>query len=94
MDEQKRGLDKLGTVIAMLNETNRRALNLLEEQQRRQVRMVWASLAIVAIAFAIVVFGVFCTYSTLDNLSHAVKEIHYDKIEETSPGLPSSVHAD
>ena len=87
MTEEK-DLAKLGTVLAMCNDTNRRALNLLEEQQRRQVRMIWASLAIVAVAFIVVGFGTFCTYSALDSLTETIKELHYDKIEETSPGLP------
>ena len=87
MTEEK-DLDKLGTVLAMFNNTNRRALNLLERQQRRQARIVWTSLAIVAVAFIVVGFGTFCTYIALDSLTETIKELHYDKIEETSPGLP------
>lgn len=85
---EEKDLDKLGTVLAMFNNTNRRALNLLERQQRRQARIVWTSLAIVAVAFIVVGFGTFCTYSALDGLTETIKELHYDKIEETSPGLP------
>ena len=86
---EEKDLDKLGTVLAMFNNTNRRALSLLERQQRRQARIVWTSLAIVAVAFIFVGFGTFCTYSALDNLTETIKELHYDKIEETSKG-PSS----
>ena len=53
MSEEK-DLDKLGTVLAMCNDTNKRSLDLLERQQRRQVRMVWASLAVVITSFLIV----------------------------------------
>ena len=85
---EEKDLDKLGTVLAMFNNTNRRALNLLERQQGRQARIVWTSLAIVAVAFIVVGFGTFCTYRALDSLTETIKELHYDKIEETSPGLP------
>lgn len=85
---EEKDLNKLGTVLAMFNNTNRRALNLLERQQRRQARIVWTSLAIVAVAFIVVGFGTFCTYSALDSLTETIKELHYDKIEEASPGLP------
>ena len=85
---EEQDLDQVGTVLAMFNNTNRRALNLLERQQRRQARIVWTSLAIVAVAFIVVGFGTFCTYSALDSLTETIKELHYDKIEETSPGLP------
>lgn len=85
---EEKDLDKLGTVLAMFNNTNRRALSLLERQQRRQARIVWTSLAIVAVAFIVVGLGTFCTYSALDSLTETIKELHYDKIEETSPGLP------
>ena len=83
---EERDLDKLGTVLAMFNNTNRRALSLLERQQRRQARIVWTSLAIVAVAFIVVGFGTFCTYRALDGLTETIKELHYDKIEETSKG--------
>ena len=85
---EERDLDKLGTVLAMFNNTNRRALSLLERQQRRQARIVWTSLAIVAVAFIVVGFGTFCTYSALDSLTETIKELNYDQIEETRPGLP------
>ena len=85
-EKEKRDLDKLGTVLAMCNDTNRRSLDLLERQQKRQVRMVWAVLVIVAVAFAVVGYGTYCTYSALDSLTQTVKEFHYDKIEETSEG--------
>ena len=89
---EERDLDKLGTVLAMFNNTNRRALSLLERQQRRQARIVWTSLAIVAVAFIVVGFGTFCTYRALDSLTETIKELHYDKIEETGPGPLSGVH--
>lgn len=85
---EEKDLDKLGTVLSMCNDTNRRSLDLLERQQQRQVRMVWASLTVVIISFLIVGLGMYLTYNAVENLTTIVKEVHYDKIEETSPGLP------
>ena len=87
---EERDLDKLGTVLAMFNNTNRRALSLLERQQRRQARIVWTSLAIVAVAFIVVGFGTFCTYSAVASLKGTIKELHYYKMEYINTGLPCS----
>jgi len=81
-EKEKRDLDKLGTVLAMCNDTNRRSLDLLERQQQRQVRMVWASLTVVIISFLIVGLGMYLTYNAVEGLTTIVKEVHYDKLTQ------------
>ena len=72
---KEKDLDKLGTVLAMCNDTNKRSLDLLERQQRRQVRMVWTSLAVVVISFLIVGLGMYLTIQgTGNNLAQAIAE--------------------
>ena len=84
---EEKDLDKLGTVLALCNDTNRRSLDLLERQQQRQVRMVWASLTVVIISFLIVGLGMYLTYNAVENLTTIVKEVHYDKNTEAGQGL-------
>lgn len=84
---KEKDLDKLGTVLAMCNDTNKRSLDLLERQQRRQVRMVWASLAVVVTSFLIVGLGMYLTYNAVEGLTTIVKEVHYDKNTEAGQGL-------
>lgn len=84
---KEKDLDKLGTVLAMCNDTNKRSLDLLERQQRRQVRMVWASLAVVVTSFLIVGLGMYLTYSAVEDLTSIVKELHYVQSEENSQEL-------
>ena len=84
---EEKDLDKLGTVLAMCNDTNGRSLDLLERQQQRQVRMVWASLTVVIISFLIVGLGMYLTYNAVENLTTIVKEVHYDKNTEAGQGL-------
>lgn len=84
---EEKDLDKLGTVLAMCNDTNRRSLDLLERQQQRQVRMVWASLIVVIISFLIVGLGMYLTYNAVEGLTTIVKEVHYDKNTEAGQGL-------
>lgn len=84
---EEKDLDKLGTVLAMCNDTNRRSLDLLERQQQRQVRMVWASLTVVIISFLVVGLGMYLTYNAVENLTTIVKEVHYDKNTEAGQGL-------
>ena len=71
----------------MCNDTNKRSLDLLERQQRRQVRMVWASLAVVVTSFLIVGLGMYLTYNAVEGLTTIVKEVHYDKNTEAGQGL-------
>lgn len=71
----------------MCNDTNKRSLDLLERQQRRQVRMVWASLAVVVISFLIVGLGMYLTYSAVEDLTSIVKELHYVQSAENSQEL-------
>lgn len=88
---KEKDLDKLGTVLAMCNDTNKRSLDLLERQQHRQVRMVWASLAVVVTSFLIVGLGMYLTYSAVEDLTSdltsIVKELHYVQSEENSQEL-------
>ena len=84
---EEKDLNKLGTVLAMCNDTNRRSLDLLERQQQRQVRMVWASLTVVIISFLVVGLGMYLTYNAVENLTTIVKEVHYDKNTEAGQGL-------
>ena len=84
---EEKDLDKLGTVLAMCNDTNRRSLDLLERQQQRQVRMVWASLTVVIISFLVVGLGMYLTYNAVENLTTIVKEVHYDKNTEAGQEL-------
>lgn len=73
MDNDNRyDLDKLGTVLAVQNEITRSTLNMLKEQQKRQVRMIWSSMAIVAMAIAVVGLAVYCTFSSLDKITEQV----------------------
>ena len=71
----------------MCNDTNKRSLDLLERQQRRQVRMVWASLAVVVTSFLIVGLGMYLTYSAVEDLTSIVKELHYVQSAENSQEL-------
>ena len=96
---KEKDLDKLGTVLAMCNDTNKRSLDLLERQQRRQVRMVWASLAVVVISFLIVGLGMYLTYSavedlTSEDLTSIVKELHYVQSAENSQELFEQVNSE
>ena len=72
MSDDRYDLDKLGTVLAIQNEITRDTLNMLQEQQRRQVRMIWSSMAIVAMAISIVGLAVYCTFSSIDKISEQV----------------------
>ena len=84
---KEKDLDKLGTVLAMCNDTSKRSLDLLERQQRRQVRMVWTSLAVVVISFLIVGLGMYLTYSAVEDLTSIVKELHDVQSAENSQEL-------
>ena len=91
---KEKDLDKLGTGLAMCNDTNKRSLDLLERQQRRQVRMVWASLAVVVISFLIVGLGMYLTYSAVEDLTSIVKELHYVQSAENSQELFEQVNSE
>lgn len=70
--EPEYDLRKLGIVIGAHNEITKDMLNMLKEQQKRQVRMIWSSLAIVALAIIVVGLAVFCTFSSLDKITTQV----------------------
>ena len=55
-------LGKLGTVLAIQNEITRDTLNMLREQQKRQVRMIWSSMGIIAMAIAVVGLAIYMTF--------------------------------
>lgn len=68
----ERDLDKLGTVLATQNGIIREALDMLREQQKRQVRIIWASLFIIAMAIIVTGATIFCAYNSFDKLAHQV----------------------
>ena len=81
-------LGKLGTVLAIANQTNRDMLEMLKKQQERQIRIIWASLAIVLVAFLIVGIGMFCAFNSFNKLTEQIEGgIHYEAAEESSQRL-------
>lgn len=84
-------IDKLGTVLAVQNEINKNMIELLQEQQRRQVRMIWASLAIVLVAFIIVGVSMFCAFQSFDRMNQQIERYYggsYETNTETGERLP------
>lgn len=78
-------LGKLGTVLAVSNQMNRDMLSMLQKQQERQIRIIWASLAIVLVAFLIVGIGTFCAFNSFNKLTEQIEGgIHYEASEESS----------
>ena len=67
-------IDKLGTVLAIQNEITKDALNMLKEQQKRQVRMIWSSMAIVALAVAVIGVHIYCSFSVFNTLADQVRQ--------------------
>ena len=81
-------LDKLGTVLAVANKMNRDMLEMLKKQQERQIRIIWASLAIVLVAFLIVGVGTWCAFNNFNTLAERIEGgIHYETAEESSERL-------
>lgn len=85
MSKDDYDLGKLGTVLAIANQTNRDMLEMLKKQQERQIRIIWASLAIVLVAFLIVGIGMFCAFNKLTEQIEG--GIHYEAAEESSQRL-------
>ena len=81
-------LGKLGTVLAVSNQMNRDMLDMLKKQRERQIRIIWASLAIVLVAFLIVGIGTFCAFNSFNKLTEQIEGgIHYEASEESSERL-------
>lgn len=80
-------IDKLGTVLAIQNEITKDTLNMLKEQQRRQVRMIWSSMGIVAMAIVVVGLAIYMTFSSLDKLTDQIERYH-GQAQEISQRLP------
>ena len=81
-------LGKLGTVLAVSNRMNRDMLEMLKKQQERQIRIIWASLAIVLVAFLIVGVGTWCAFNSFNTLAEQIEGgIHYETAEESSERL-------
>ena len=76
MPNDEKDLDKLGIVLAVTNEVMREQLNMLKEQQKRQVRMIWSSLGIVAMAIIVVGMAIYMTFSSLDRLTEQMERWH------------------
>ena len=88
MSKDDYDLGKLGTVLAIANQTNRDMLEMLKKQQERQIRIIWASLAIVLVAFLIVGIGMFCAFNSFNKLTEQIEGgIHYEAAEESSQRL-------
>ena len=81
-------LGKLGTVLAIANQTNRDMLDMLKKQQERQIRIIWASLAIVLVAFLIVGVGTWCAFNSFNTLAERIEGgIYHETTEESSERL-------
>ena len=84
MYENDYDLSKLGTVLAISNQINRDMLDMLREQQERQMRMIWTSLAVVLIA---VLLGTWCVFSFGFNTTISEGGIKYESTEESGKRL-------
>ena len=95
----ERDLGKLGTILATQNGIIREALDMLKEQQKRQVRIIWASMFIIALAIAVTGATIFCAYNSFNTLAnqvhtntqlsvHNAEVIHNAHIEEESKEVP------
>lgn len=75
-DSEREEYDKLGTVLAITNQITKDTLDMLKDslvmlkkQQERQVRMIWSSVGIVAMAIAVLGMTVYMTFGSLEKLS-------------------------
>lgn len=82
---KKYDLDKLGIVLGAQNEVIKESLTMLKEQQKRQVRMIWASLAIVLVAFVVVGFSMFCAFEAFNSLTEQIEAQHGGTAYATTP---------
>lgn len=85
----EKDLGKLGTVLSMCLATTKDALYMLKEQQRRQVRMIWASLGIVCLAVFILGMAFYVSFTSLSaQIEHNGELIRYVHEQEISERLP------
>lgn len=75
-DVEREEYDKLGTVLAITNQITKDTLDMLKDslvmlkkQQERQVRMIWSSVGIVAMAIAVLGMTVYMTFGSIEKLS-------------------------
>lgn len=73
---------------------NREMLTMLRKQQERQVRIVWAALAIVFVAFMIVGAGMYLTYNSFERMNESFNQyisttggLTYETDTQDSQGL-------
>ena len=82
----------LGVVLGIANEINKDMLSMLAEQQKRQVRMIWASLAIILVAFVVVALSMFCAFQSFDKLHQQIDKYHggicYEETQSDSKENP------
>lgn len=74
---EKYDLNKLGIVLGAQNDVIKESLLMLKEQQKRQVRMIWASLSIVLVAFIVVGFSMFCAFEAFNSLTEKIDAYHH-----------------
>lgn len=92
MPNKEKDLDKLGVVLAVTNEVMREQLNMLKEQQKRQVRMIWSSLGIVAMAITVVGMAIYMTFSSLDRLTEQMERWHGGVMIERQSDTSQRLH--
>ena len=75
-DSEREEYDKLGTVLAITNQITKDKLDMLKDylgmlkkQQERQVRVIWFSVGIVAMAIAVLGMAIYMTFGNLEKLS-------------------------
>ena len=75
-DREREEYDKLGTVLAITNQITKAKLHMLKDslvmlkkQQERQVRVIWFSVGIVAMAIAVLGMAIYMTFGNLEKLS-------------------------
>lgn len=90
--QDEKDLDKLGTVLAVTNDVMREQLNMLKEQQKRQVRMIWSSLAIVGMAIIVVGMAIYMTFSSLDRLTTQMERWHGGVMIERQSDTSQRLH--
>ena len=92
-------LGKLGTVLAIQNEITRDTLNMLREQQKRQVRMIWSSMGIISMAIAVVGLAIYLTFLSLDKMTTQIEMYHhggpaYETTQKADEGLSEISNTD
>lgn len=92
MANEERDLDKLGTVLGVMNSIMIEQLNMLKEQQRRQVRMIWSSMGIVAMAIVMVAMAIYMTFSSLDRLTEQMERSYGGVVIERQSDTGQRLH--